>query len=72
MSDRETLEKVASGYSEIIALHAKQKATIAKMIRACVARIKAPDPYGRGKPRKEGIEGLESLAEMLEANADPK
>lgn len=67
--DREKLEQVAKGYHDLIALQAKQKATTAKMIRACVARIKSPDAFGRGRPRQEGIKGLEDLAAMLEGEA---
>lgn len=63
MSDRETLEKVAKGYHDLIALQAKQRETTALMIRTCVARLKSPD----SRKRKEAIEGLEQLAAMMEA-----
>ena len=74
MTDRETLEQVAASYHNLMALQAQQKAMTAKMIRACLARIKSRDPFGRGTPMKEGIAGLESLADMLEGEAktDPK
>jgi hypothetical protein len=62
-SDRETLEKVAKGYHDLIALQAKQRETTALMIRTCVARLKSPD----SRKRKEAIEGLEQLATMMEA-----
>ena len=61
-SDRETLEKVAKGYHDLIALQAQQRETMALMIRTCVARLKSPD----SRKRKEAIDGLEQLAKMLE------
>lgn len=61
-SDRETLEKVAQGYHDLIALQAKQLETTALMIRTCVARLKSPD----SRKRKEAIDGLEQLAAMME------
>lgn len=61
-SDRETLEKVAKGYHDLIALQAQQRETTALMIRTCVARLKSPD----SRKRKEAIEGLEQLAAMME------
>lgn len=60
--NRETLEAVAKGYHELIALQQKQRETTALMLRACVSRIKSPD----SRKRREGIEGLEQLAAMLE------
>lgn len=62
MSDRETLEKVAKGYHDLIALQGEQRATTAKMLRACVAQLRSPNSL----KRKEAIEGLEQLAKMLE------
>lgn len=59
---RDTLEKVAKGYHELIAIQAKQRETMALLIRSCVARLKSPD----SRKRKEAMEGLEQLAEMLE------
>jgi hypothetical protein len=59
---RETLEKVAAGYNELWALQEKQRATTAEMLRACVHRLKSPD----SRKRKEAIDGLEQLADMLE------
>jgi hypothetical protein len=63
MSDRETLEKVAKGYHDLIVLQSKQRETMALMIRTCVARLKSPD----SRKRKEAIDGLEQLAAMMEA-----
>lgn len=63
MTDRETLEKVAKGYNDLMALQIKQRDTTAKMIRACVQRLKSPD----SRKRREAITALEQLAEMMEA-----
>lgn len=59
---RETLEAVAKGYHELIELQGKQRATTAKLLRACVAQLKSPD----SRKRAEAIKGLSDLAEMLE------
>lgn len=61
-ADRETLEKVARGYHDLMAIQRQQRDTTAKMIRACVARLRSPD----SRKRKEAIDGLEQLAEMME------
>lgn len=61
-NSRETLEKVAAGFNELAALQTKQRATQALMIRVCVAQLKSPD----SRRRKEAIDGLETLAGMLE------
>lgn len=62
MTDRETLEKVAAGYNDLMALQAQQRATMAEMLRACIHRLKSPD----SRKRKEAIDGLSDLADMLE------
>ncbi len=62
MTDRDTLEKVAKGYNDLIALQAQQRATMALMLRACVAQLRSPNSL----KRKEAITGLEDLAKMLE------
>lgn len=62
MTDRETLEAVAKGYHDHIALLAQQRETTAKLLRTCIARLKSPD----SRKRKEAIEGLTQLAELLE------
>lgn len=62
MTDRETLEKVAAGCNDLIALQQKQRDTTALILRACVARLRSPD----SRKRREAIEGLEQLADMLE------
>lgn len=64
MTDRETLEAVAKGYHEIMALQDQQRVTTAKMIRVCVAHTLSND---RTK-RQEGQTALIQLADML----DPK
>lgn len=66
MTDRETLEKVAAGYNDLIALQAKQRETMAEMLRACIARLRSPD----SRKRKEAIDGLSDLADMLEGKSD--
>lgn len=60
--DRATLEKVAAGYHELMALLDKERATQAKMIRACVQRLKT----NSSTARKEAMDGLTTLADMLE------
>lgn len=60
--DRKKLDAVAKGYNDLVAFQQKQRDTIAKMIRACVARLKSPD----SRKRKEAIDGLEQLAAMME------
>ena len=67
MSDKEKLTQVATAYRELRDLQAQQRATMAKMIRACVAHIRSPD----SRKRKEGLKALSELAEMLEKE-DPK
>lgn len=59
---RATLEAVAKGYHELMELQGKQRATTAKMLRACVAQLKSPD----SRKRAEAIKALADLAEMLE------
>ena len=61
MVDRDTLIKVAQGYHDLIALQTKQKETMALMLRVCVSRLRSPDAC----KRKEAIDGLEQLIDML-------
>lgn len=61
-NDRDTLLKVAAGYNELMALQAQQRAAMAKMIRACLAQLRSTD----SRKRREAIDGLASLANMLE------
>ena len=65
MDERTKLERVAKGYHDLMALQAQQKATTAKMIRACLHRIKSTNI----RERKEGLDGLLGLAELLEGEA---
>lgn len=65
-TDRETLEKVAKGYHDLIVLQQQQRETTAQMLRACIARLKSPD----SRKRKEAIDGLGQLADMLENKND--
>lgn len=62
-SDRKKLDAVAKGYNDLMALQIKQRDTTAKMIRACVQRLKSPD----SRKRREAITALEQFAEMMEA-----
>lgn len=62
MTDRETLEAVAKGYHDLVALQQKQKVTTALMLRACITRLQSPN----SKLRREAIDGLIQLAELLE------
>jgi uncharacterized protein (UPF0335 family) len=62
MTDRETLEKVAQDYNDLMALYATQRATSAVMIRACVKQLRSPD----SRKRAEAITALETYAAMLE------
>lgn len=66
LSNRERLVAVAKGYHELAALQKKQRETTALMLRVCIARIKSPD----SRKRKEGIDGLTGLAEMLERTGE--
>ena len=65
-SDRETLEAVAKGYNELLDIQRRQRATMAKMIRACLHRLKS----NRTSERKEATDGLSALADMLEEKTD--
>lgn len=65
MTDRETLEAVAKGFTDLEKLRAQQRETTAKMIRACVARLRSPD----SRKRAEAIKALDDLATMLETKA---
>lgn len=56
------IDAIKASFSELQAVQGKQRTTTAKMIRACLSRIKSPD----SRKRREGIAGLEQLAEMLE------
>ncbi len=58
----ETLKLVAKGYHDLVELQRKQKVTTALMLRACIARLKSPD----SRKRREAIDGLTQLADMLE------
>lgn len=62
--DRATLEKVAKGYHDLMALQAEQRKLMAKMLRACTAQLASTDAV----KRREAKKGLTDLADML----DPK
>ena len=60
--DPALIDNLKTSFVELQELQAKQRATTAKMIRACLSRIKSPD----SRKRREGIAGLEQLIELLE------
>lgn len=62
MDDRARLVAVAESYNGLLALRKEQRATMAKMLRACLAQLKSPD----SRKRAEAIRGLENFAELLE------
>jgi hypothetical protein len=62
LTTRATLEAVAAGYHDLIALQAKQRKTMALMLKLCIMRIENPD----SRKRREGIAGLKELMAMLE------
>ena len=62
LTTRATLEAVAAGYHDLIALQAKQRKTMALMLKLCIMRIENPD----SRKRREGIAGLRDLMTMLE------
>lgn len=68
MSPDETLKLVAKGYHDLIELQQKQKATTALILRACITRLQSPN----SKLRREAIDGLTQLADMLDPKEDPK
>lgn len=66
MTPDETLKLVAKGYHDLIALQAQQRDTTALMLRACIARLKSPD----SRKRRDAIDGLTQLADLLEGKTD--
>ena len=65
MTPREKLVAVAEGFRDLSSLQAKQRDTVALMVRACLGRIRSPD----SRKRREGIEGLEGLLATLEGKS---
>lgn len=65
LTPREKLVKVAAGFADLTALQTKQRDTSAIMLRACIARIKSSD----SRKRREGIDGLEGLADLFEGKS---
>lgn len=63
---RDKLVKVAESFHDLTALQAKQRDTAALMVRACLQRLCSPD----SRKRREGIEGLEGLAALLEGKSN--
>lgn len=65
LTTRATLEKVATGYHDLLVLQSQQRKTMALMLKLCIMRIENPD----SRKRREGIEGLRELMTMLENQA---
>lgn len=65
LTTRATLEAVAAGYHDLLALQAKQRKTMATLLKLCIMRIENPD----SRKRREGIAGLRDLMTMLEKQA---
>lgn len=71
---KDTLAKVAKGYNDLLTLQIQQRATQAKLIRACVAAIqRQPTSFDDSAKRRRiaservvAFRHLEILAEMLE------
>lgn len=66
MTEREILEALAKGYHDLHDLQQRQKATTALALRACIARLQSPN----SKLRREAIDGLTALADLLEGKTD--
>lgn len=58
----EVISEAAQSFKDLVALENAQRATMAVLIRACVARLKSPD----SKKRAEAIDSLAALADQLE------
>lgn len=62
MTDRETLEKVAKNYNDLIALQKSARVTQAQVIRACIKQLRKSDPAEREK----ALVALGRLADVLD------
>lgn len=60
---RAKVEQLAKGFTDLMVLEDQKRSTVAKMIRACTARLRSPD----SRKRAEAITALDELATMLEA-----
>lgn len=60
--DPALIDKLKASFAEMQELQAAQRATTAKMIRACIAHIRSPD----SRKRREGLDALSQLAGMME------
>lgn len=65
MTDRERLEAITKGYIKLMALVKEQNLLEVKLIRDCVVRLQSPNSI----KRREAINGLIKLADMMEKNA---
>lgn len=61
-TDAARLRRAQASFAELTALQARQRATTAEMVRACIACLRSP----LAAKRREGIDGLTILAETLE------
>lgn len=64
LTNRERLVRVAESFADLTALQARQRDTMAEMLRGCLQRLRSPD----SRRRREGIEAVEALVAMLEGN----
>lgn len=58
----EIVSQALESFKDLRALEEAQRATMAVLIRACVARLKSPD----SRKRAEAIDSLAALADQLE------
>lgn len=68
MTDRQKIEKIAADYRALTALRVQQQQTMAKLVRACIARLKSPD----SRKRREALDSLSQLADMLDGTTTEK
>lgn len=61
MTDRETLEKVAAGYTELRVLEHQKALLVADMIHACICLVQKGDK----KHLCQAVENLNSLIPLL-------
>lgn len=62
---RATLDALAKGYHDLIALRAEQHKTMARLLKLCIMRVEDTD----SRKRREGIAGLRELMKMLEGQS---
>ena len=62
VSAKETLGKVAANYNELMVLQRQQRDLITETVRSCLRLLRSPNSL----KRKEGLDGLEQLAGVME------